>query len=92
MSIVVCGNCGKIHQGEFETCEACSTKPLLPHLHREDRTCELKDLLSTLDLLCTTYDLRLGQALVLAITDKQIDLFNIENGALEILVKKKLEA
>ena len=60
-------------------------------LHREERACELKDLLSTLDTLCTTYDLRLGQALVLAIKDKQIDLFDIENGALEILVKKKLE-
>lgn len=59
--------------------------------HREEGACELKDLLSTLDLLCTTHDLRLGQALVLAITDKQVDLFNIENDALEILVKKKLE-
>lgn len=60
-------------------------------LHREERACELKELLSTLDTLCTTYDLRLGQALVLATRDKQIDLFNIENGALETLVKKKLE-
>lgn len=51
---------------------------------------ELISLLTTLEELCTKYNLRLGQVIQLALNraDYNVDLFDIENGKLEELIQK----
>lgn len=63
-------------------------------IDREDRACELKALLAVLDLICTTYDLRLGQLICLVLKNDETlrkNLFNIENTELEEAILKNLQ-
>lgn len=63
-------------------------------IDREDRACELKTLLSTLDTICTTYDLRLGQLICIILGREETlkdRLFNIENEELEQIIIKNLQ-